>query len=292
MHLGRPGGARSAAALTSLIEPFDRVIVNGDSAELHHVRFQRDAEFELDRFQTICSSRGVRIDFIAGNHDPFVSDVRFLTLADGAIYITHGDAMHPSIAPWSPFSRSMRECFESTMRAMPAHIAPDEARFRAAREAALAEWRVMGAGAHDSTLGNMMLRPHRFLAVLHYWLNYPTLAAEWAARFAPRAGTVIVGHSHRAFAKEVGGRRVANTGAYSFPGTPHAIVVEGNSVCMHRIHDRAPYYELASAPCASWPIAFHSAHSHATHASARDAASAAVMNRAASPSAMRSMDVE
>ena len=79
MHLGRPGGARSAAAFSALVSQFDRVIVNGDAAELHHVRYQRDAEHELERFRDGCVSRGIRLDFIAGNHDPFVTDVRSMS---------------------------------------------------------------------------------------------------------------------------------------------------------------------------------------------------------------------
>ena len=292
MHLGRPGGARSAAAFSALVSQFDRVIVNGDAAELHHVRYQRDAEHELERFRDGCVSRGIRLDFIAGNHDPFVTDVRSISLADGAIYVTHGDAMHPAIAPWSPFSRSMRECFEATMKATPVDTPLDVARFNAARAASLAEWRVMGAGAHVSTMTNIALRPHRIAAVLAYWTRYPRLAAEWGASFAPRAGTIIVGHSHRAFEKTVNGRRVANTGAYGFPGTPHAIVVEGSEVRMHRVIDRSPYYALQSAPSAKWPIAFHEATAGARHSNPRAAESAPVMNRAAASSAMRSMDVE
>jgi len=95
LHLGRPGGAGGAAAFEALVGDCDRLIVNGDSAELHHEAFRADAERELDRFRDLCVTRGVRVDLIAGNHDPFVSDLRSLELADGAVYITHGDALHP-----------------------------------------------------------------------------------------------------------------------------------------------------------------------------------------------------
>ena len=291
LHLGRPGGARSARAFEALVQQFNRVIVNGDIAELHHARFQRDAELEVEIFRDLCVTRGIRLDLIAGNHDPFVSDVRSLAIADGAIYVTHGDAFHPAIAPWSPYAASMRRSFAATLAATPPEIPRDVAHFKAAREASLAEWRVMGAGAHVSTLANMAVRPHRMLAVLAYWARYPQMAAGWGARFAPRAGTIIVGHSHRAFAKSIVGRRIANTGAFGFPGIPHGIVIEGQSVHMHRIIDRTPYYTLATNASASWPIAFHTEAARAAQPTT-GSASTLSMNRAALPSAVRSMDVE
>ena len=299
LHLGRPGGARSARAFEAIVAQFDRVIVNGDAAELHHARFQRDAEVELDLFRDLCFSRGIRLDLVAGNHDAFVSDVRSLALADDAIYLTHGDAFHPAIAPWSPYATSMRQTYEKVLDATPTGMAGDAARFAAAREASLAEWRTMGEGAHVSTVANMAVRPHRVLSVLLYWSRFPALAAGWAKRYAPRAGTMLVGHSHRAFIKDIGGLRLVNTGSFGFPGKPHAVVFEGETARVHRIVDHAPYYHLANDAVASWKIAHHAgrevhARSPALQFASSDggAASASVMNRAASPSAMRSMDVE
>jgi predicted phosphodiesterase len=305
LHLGRPGGARHARAFEAMVAQFDRVIVNGDAAELHHARFQRDAEVELDIFRDLCLSRGIRLDLIAGNHDAFVSDVRALTLADDAIYVTHGDAFHPAIAPWSPYAASMRQTYAAALEATPPGTAEDVARFAAAREASLAEWRTMGAGAHVSTIANMAVRPHRVMSVLVYWSRFPALAAGWAEKFAPRAGTMLVGHSHRAFIKDINGLRIVNTGSFGFPGKPHAVVLEGDTARVHRIVDHAPYYHLANEPLAAWSIAHHEGRtpknsretgqrsdSPQFDPSDRGAASAPVMNRAASPSAWRSMDVE
>ncbi len=299
LHLGRPGGARSARSFEALVADYDRVIVNGDAAELHHARFQRDAEVQLELFRDLCLTRGIRLDLIAGNHDAFVSDLRALQLAEGAVYITHGDAFHPAIAPWSPYAASMRRSYAEAMAATKPGTPEDEARFAAAREASLAEWRTMGEGAHVSTLANMAIRPHRVLAVLAYWSRFPAIAAGWAERFAPRAGTMIVGHSHRAFVKSIGGLRLVNTGSFGFPGTPHAVVLEGHTARVHRIVDHTPHYRLSPHPTASWSIAHHAGRaraqpprSAADESAATGAASTPAMNRAATPSAVRSMDVE
>lgn len=298
LHLGRPGGARDARAFEALVADFDRVIVNGDVAELHHARFQRDAEVQLEIFRDLCLTRGIRLDLVAGNHDAFVSDLRALSLADDAVYITHGDAFHPAIAPWSPYASSMRRTYADALAGAKPGTPEDVARLAAAREASLAEWRSMGEGAHISTIANMAVRPHRVLSVLAYWARFPAIAAGWAERFAPRAGTMIVGHSHRAFVKTIGGLRLVNTGSFGFPGTPHAVVLEGSAVRVHRIVDHAPHYRLAPDAISSWPIAPHPGRaaqpvrSAADAAPASGAASTPVMNRAAAPSAVRSMDVE
>jgi predicted phosphodiesterase len=284
LHLGRPGGAGRAAAFEALAGDCDRLIVNGDAAELHHESFRAAAERELDALRDLCVTRGVRIDFIAGNHDPFVSELRALELADGAVYITHGDALHPALAPWSPYAASMRRAFEAAMRAAPPDMPEDQARFAAAREAALAEWATMGAGAHVSTLANMAVRPHRALRALAFWGVYPRLVEDWAARFAPRAGTIVVGHSHRPFIRTRGARALVNTGAYGFPGKPLAVVLEDGIVRVHAVQARGRHYRLASDAAASWSIA---------HARDYDSgeASTSRMKRPASASASRSSDV-
>ncbi|MDI9402921.1 MAG: metallophosphoesterase family protein [Limnohabitans sp.] len=295
LHLGKPGGARSALALRPLVERADRVIINGDAAELHHARFQQDAEAELAAFRDLCTGRGIRLDLIAGNHDAFVSETRSLTLADGAIYITHGDAFHPAIAPWSPYAASMRRTYEATLAALASTMPEDAARFQAAREASLAEWRSMGEGAHVSTAANTLLRPHRVLAVLAYWARFPSMASAWTDKFAPDAGTVLVGHSHRASVRTVGARRIVNTGSFGFPGKPHAVVIErtvqSTTVRVHRILEEGRHYTLDTSPRAAWRAerlqrpALANAHHHG-------AASTPAMNAAARVSASRSMDVE
>lgn len=292
LHLGRPGGAGRADAFEPLLADFDRVIVNGDIAELHHVVYRADAELELARFRDICVTRGIKLDLIAGNHDPFVSEVRSIALADGAIYITHGDAFHPAVAPWSPQAPVMRAAFERALSATTTGLPEDAARFSAAREAAIAEWRVMGDGAHVSTIGSMLMHPTRALAVLRYWAGYASLAANWAERYAPQAGTVIVGHSHRAFHASVGGRHVVNTGSYGFPGRPHAVVLEGTTVRMHALGKRGHFFALSADARSAWPVAFHARGIQKLDAAPQAGAPASTpaMNRAASPSAARSSE--
>jgi predicted phosphodiesterase len=288
LHLGRPGGAEEAARLLPIVDGCERLILNGDTAELHHGRHRAKAEAELGRLRDLCHARAVRLDLIAGNHDPFVSEVRSLRLLDGAIYLTHGDALHPAIAPWSPHAAVMRAAFERALAqgASRAAAPTEDQLFAAAREAAIAEWQSLGDGAHVSTIANMAIRPHRALAAVAYWRSYPALVRDWAERFAPTAGTVVVGHSHRPFVRTLGGLRIVNTGAYGFPGTPLAALVESGEVLVHRVEERGGRYRLAERPIARW-----SAAPRGPQPPARADASADAMKPAASASAARSIDV-
>jgi hypothetical protein len=129
----------------------------------------------------------------------------------------------------------MRQAYETALASSAGGRDEHEGRLAAAREASIAEWRAVGSGAHVSTIAGMAVRPHRALAVLSYWRRYPSMIHDWASRFAPHAGTVVVGHSHRPFVRTIGGLRIVNTGAYAFPGHPLAVVLEGGSVRVHRI---------------------------------------------------------
>jgi len=296
LHLGRPGGTAQSHRFAGLVARFQRVIVNGDVAELHHGRFRSAAEHELERLRHFCESAGARLELVAGNHDPFVSATRALTLHDGAVYITHGDALHPAIAPWSPFAAAMRQAYMTALASSAAARDDHESRLAAAREASIAEWRAVGDGAHISTIASMAARPHRALAVLSYWRSYPSLVHDWAARFAPNAGTVLVGHSHRAFVREFSGVRIVNTGSYSFPGRPLAVVLEAGEARIHRVEMEKRLFELSAQPIASWRLTRRDG-SQSDRAPESSAAvethppSTRRMNVAASASAARSSEV-
>jgi predicted phosphodiesterase len=285
LHLGRPGATAQSHRFAALCARFERVIVNGDVAELHHAQFREHAEYELARLRELCEQGGSRLELIAGNHDPFVSATRSMSLADGAVYLTHGDAMHPAIAPWSPYAAAMRQAFETALASSAAGRDEHEGRLAAAREASMAEWRALGAGAYISTIASVAVRPHRALAVLSYWRKYPAMVHDWATRFAPSAGTVLIGHSHRAFVRETGGLRIVNTGSYTFPGRPLAVVIEGAQVKVHRINMERRLFSLSSQPIASWSIR------HRDGRVPHEAPSARRMNAEAPASPSRSTEV-
>jgi predicted phosphodiesterase len=236
LHLGRPDGVRRAAELDALLEPGTTLVLNGDTAELHHASYQIAAEEEWARLQEIAADRSIRLVPLSGNHDPMLSRERMLLFGDGRVLVTHGDAFHPAVAPWSESAKAMRAAWERTMHATPeSERSSADAVFQAAREAAVAEWLHNGQGASQSTIARLALRPWAFLRIVGYWLSFPRLADEFAEAHAPHATIVVTGHSHRPGRWRVGPRTILNTGSFSFPGRPHAVVLEGDAVALHPI---------------------------------------------------------
>jgi predicted phosphodiesterase len=227
LHLGRPDGVHSVEELDGLISPGATIVLNGDTAELHDPAFQSRAEDEYAQLQEIAAMRGAILRIVAGNHDPFLSRERLLELAEGSVIVTHGDAFHPSIAPWSQSAQVMRAAWERSMSTRsPSERSTLEATFEAARDAAIAEWLATGDGVRHSTVRGFMTHPWRAASVAWYWARYPSMAAAFALRFAPEAAVIVVGHSHRSGMWTRSGRTIFNTGAFTWPGKPHAVIVE------------------------------------------------------------------
>ncbi len=245
-HLGRPrGGALSARALRPLWTRVDRLILNGDVAEIHHPHHWSDAARAILELTDLCEDDGVQLTFLSGNHDPFLTDIRCLHLADRRVFVTHGDVLHPAVAPWSPAAGRMRE---ARTRAL-AHVDPEthdelEVRLAAAQAASHAEWEKITEEAGRSTVLGMLARPWKLVEVLRYWRALPQLASDFAAQCAPDARFIVVGHSHHPGVWRVGERWIINTGAFSFPGRPRAVLVRGDELAVHRIRRLGREYYL------------------------------------------------
>jgi hypothetical protein len=126
--------------------------------------------------------------------------------------------------------RAEWERFMSTLP--PAERGTNAAALAAAREAAISQWRFFGDGDRTTTVWRMMLRPSLGLGVIRAWRDFPRLAAAFGRRHSPEVRFVIAGHCHRAGVRSVGDITVVNTGAYAFPGRPHAAIVEGNRLSL------------------------------------------------------------
>ncbi|MGA1635512.1 MAG: RsmE family RNA methyltransferase, partial [Gemmobacter sp.] len=68
-------------------------------------------------------------------------------------------------------------------------------------------------------------RPLALLRIAMFWREYPGLVANFAARYAPAARIVVVGHSHLPGAWAVGDRLVLNTGAFGAPHRPCGVLI-------------------------------------------------------------------
>lgn len=241
-----------------------RLIVNGDVAEVHHPTRWGVAARHVLRLHDLCEDDGVELTLLSGNHDPYLTDLRHLELAGGAVFVTHGDVLHPAVAPWSPRAGIMRQAHERAIAAIPEHERDHlDTRLKVSQFASHAEWAAMAQEAKKSTVPRMLLRPWSMPQVLSYWWRFPRLAAKFMAEHAPHAMIGVFGHTHHAGIWNGGaGRTIINTGCYGFPGRPRGVMVDESNralrvVAIERDSKLATYrlatdalrtFDLAAAP--------------------------------------------
>jgi predicted phosphodiesterase len=242
-------------SLRPLWQGFDDFIINGDVAEVHHPRHWSRAARMVLRLHDLCEADGVRLTLLSGNHDPYLTDLRHLHMAGGAIFMTHGDAFHPAIAPWSPAAGRLRAAHERALTRLEALGHNDlESRLQAAQFAAHAEWAELEHEAGQSTMLNMLLRPRAAARVWRYWRAFPQLAADFGAEHAPRARFIIVGHTHRSGFWSLGERVVINTGSFEFPGRPWGVAIDDAALSVHRIEREGGGYRLSARANATFAL--------------------------------------
>jgi len=238
-----------------LWQGFDRLILNGDVAEVHHPDHRVQAAREAIRLLDFCERDGIAVTILSGNHDPFISDHRHLELSGGQVFVTHGDVFHPAVAPWSPNAARMRRAHREAL----ASIAPEstsalEARLSASQLASNVEWEELAHQAGHSTIRSMLVRPWAIVQVLAYWWRFPGIVAEFANEHDIPARYILTGHTHRAGVWGVRDRVVINTGAYGFPGRPLGVVVRPEALEVRAIERAAGRYRLREAPDVTYPL--------------------------------------
>ncbi len=230
LHLGLASAPRPAE-LAPLFEGAQHVILNGDTTELSTPAFAARAAAQLAELRDAVKSHGAQCTVLAGNHDPDISADTHHILEEGRVLVTHGHAFHPMIVPWSPYAAEVGAEYRRVWEAMPSH-APLERALLAAGQAARTERQLEHARPPAREALSMCLHPWRSMQVVAFWRIYPELAAAFCERCAPEARMVVCGHSHRAGAWWVRNRLVLNTGCFTFPGTPHAVLMAEGQIAL------------------------------------------------------------
>ena len=102
LHLGhRASLIRDAEQLAPVLREAKTVVLNGDTAELRHQIDRPVGRGLAANLARVCHSSGAKAIFINGNHDPVISQIDHLDLAEGQMLVTHGDMLFLGIAPWS-----------------------------------------------------------------------------------------------------------------------------------------------------------------------------------------------
>ena len=230
-HLGGPGsGAGSPAALRPLWAGADRLILNGDTTELHDPTWRAQSAKHVLEIERMCAQDGVAVEMLSGNHDPWLTDQRFLQLAGGAIFLTHGDVLHPAISPWNLASNDLRKMNERALhRLEPMDRTTLSSRLSAAQFAASVDWDHLATDPEPQAPPwlRLLQRPAVAARVMWYWATLPGRALRFVRKNAPEARFFIFGHYHRSGVWRFGRRVVINTGNFGRFGRPMAAILEG-----------------------------------------------------------------
>ncbi len=246
VHLGMPGYAE-AEQLRTLWADCDELIVNGDLAEMQHPSFSAQAGWQMVELRSLTEHDGVELTLISGNHDPYLAERRHMNLAGGQVFVTHGDVLHPSIAPWCPTSDQVkREYFATEQALSPASRMNLETRLAITAHAAYASWQRHMRGEekkNTTSIRSLLSRPIHLIRLFHFWAIMPQLAARFAEQHAPASRYVLTGHTHWPGVWTRRGRVIINTGCFTYPGRPWAVRIDDRCLSVHKVRkDETGYH--------------------------------------------------
>jgi UDP-2,3-diacylglucosamine pyrophosphatase LpxH len=260
LHLGYSGSLLTdAAQLRPLLDGAGTVVFNGDTAELRNEPRYPEGRRELAKLQELCAHAGVEAVFVNGNHDPAISSVNHLDLADGAILVTHGDVLFTDLAPWCDEALKIGRAHRQLIEAMDDNLFEDfEARLRLVKDAILSVG-LPKLHLHSGPLARFVMfvqelwPPTRPFTVVRCWREAPRRAAALARIFRPRARFILIGHFHLAGIDQLEPRVVVNTGSFAPLLGRLAVDIAGDELIVNRIKRTRGVFSIGEA-VARFPI--------------------------------------
>lgn len=234
LHLGHPATSlKNPRRLQPLLDDARTAVFNGDACELLSVTHRERATDCLRQLAELCTRAGVRPLFIAGNHDPSISNLHTLDLCGHRVCVTHGDALHPAIAPWSRDAAHLRQERRRLLAGRPEPTDFDELQ-RLAKQTAVVASRYEashrpGRLARVAMVGRFAVQPWRAVLAMKYWRNVSRYACIMHQRFCPRARLLIVGHTHRPGIWNLPGFTLVNTGSFQPFSSPFAVRLDDDA---------------------------------------------------------------
>jgi predicted phosphodiesterase len=246
LHWGHKASLiRASESLEGLVREADKVIFNGDTLEQ---KFE-DSPCHLDKplprlaeFRDLLESWEVEPLFLTGNHDPRISNTHYCELNGGEILITHGDAIFPTVAPWS----ANRKVLENAVARGLASSSATESFYsflQVFKDASLEEQALVKD--YDPTVWGkiqIFLRqawpPTRAFTILECWREAPKKAIELVEKFQKRPRFLIIGHTHKPDITVNGSTTVINTGSFlPWPGAT-TVDIDSSSITVRKVIKR------------------------------------------------------
>lgn len=247
LHLAHPGcRIESVEALAPLLEGAGTVIFNGDTCEQRHRDWAENGRRKVDRLRSLLDRTGVKETILLrGNHDPEISEIDHLDLANGRVFLTHGDAIFRHISPWSPkiwpvipkmeevrarfgedrLASDLETCLECTHRC------------RTLSKGTGAEFQTSGPFATVRSLARIAWPPRRPLRILKTWATIPREAHDFFGRYRPEARVMLFGHTHLPGAWKKRGRLAINTGGFLSILPARGVEIAGGTIEVFAIEE-------------------------------------------------------
>jgi UDP-2,3-diacylglucosamine pyrophosphatase LpxH len=249
LHLGHPATyLKDPANILPLLGPARTAIFNGDSCELMSVYRGKESEAQLRRLVDVCMNRGVRPYFLTGNHDPYVSSAHSMDLFGGRVFMTHGDVLHPWVAPWSREGQVIHEERMRILRTQPEPETLEETLLltkRSSMAAALYQGNLKKSLlARLEILSRFIYKPMRILVTLEYWANVAHYSHQLKERFRPDARLMLIGHTHRAGVWQSRDYTLVNTGSYQLLSKALVVHLDERRASVHQVRGKNGVYAL------------------------------------------------
>jgi predicted phosphodiesterase len=243
LHYGdRASQVRSLNELTPLLEGVGTLVLNGDTLDTRPGPFPQHTAQLRDEVETFARAAGPKVVLLTGNHDPDLTTFHAEELAEGRVFVTHGDVLFDDIVPWSTEAAHIRAQIAGAQAELPHD-------HKQSLESQLALFRRVAASLTQrhqaernrlkyaiSYLNDTVWPPVRVVRMFRAWIDAPELAASLARAHRPNAQFIIIGHLHRPGVwKTKDGRVMINTGSFCRPFGACMVDLEGERLTVRRV---------------------------------------------------------
>jgi len=247
--------------LRPLLNGVTHLVLNGDTLDTRPGPLPVHTDECRAAVSKFFSSEVKKVTFLTGNHDADFSPLHHLDLADGKVFVIHGDIFFDDIVPWSNDAALIGRRIAEELRTLPPelHYHLDHRLGVLRRVAASIPQR------HQSErnrlkhalhfVADSVWPPLRTFRVLRAWRTTPTRAVALAQRHRPAAQFILSGHTHRPGIWATSpGVTVINTGSFCPPLGGYVVDLAEDRLAVRRIDFRAGEF-WAGDVFAEFPLA-------------------------------------
>jgi predicted phosphodiesterase len=251
LHLGhRSCLIKDPEQLVPLFQECAAVIFNGDTAEMRTPEDQRVGRRMAAELARVCHHAGAKTLFVNGNHDPTISHINHLELANGVVLVTHGDILFLGVAPWSKDARHYLNAHKKILKELgPETLSDLEHQLRASKQASLALQSIEtstteGTARRFGLFLRQLWPPDRPFKILQAWLELPERGANLCAIYRPEARFLLLGHTHYPGIWRHLGRTIINTGSF-VPYLPaYGVLLDSDRLAIRKIERTRKGFEF------------------------------------------------